>query len=236
MVYARSTQGRTLTFLVSGKLWRNSLVMEDSQTHSAWSHVLGKAIMGPLEGAQLRVIPSVQTSWKLWLAAHPGTLLLKKEKAITASPYQRYFDDPEKMGLFRARWLVNRLPGKEVVYGLHVGPHATAVTGEAVTARGVVRLKLGETPVLVFRAADGGVRAYRLRAQDAGLALERDGASVAARDGSGRRWSLETGRCLAGPCHEAPLAELPVEVAYWFAWSGFFPNTLVVDGQNPLGR
>lgn len=229
MVYARSVGGRPLTFLVSGKLWRNSLIMEDAQTHSTWSHVLGKALLGPMKGTHLRVVPSVQTTWKAWFAAHPDTLLLKKEKAVTSSPYQSYFDDPEKTGLFRAQWLAGRLPGKELIYGLHVGPHAAAVAAGALQSRDVVRLELGEASVIVFRSADGGVRAYRLPSGEKTLLLKHLGGVAVAGDGSGRRWSLEDGRCLSGPCTETPLDELPVEVAYWFAWSGFYPNTQVVD-------
>jgi len=229
VVYARQVKSRTLTFLVSGKLWRNSLVMEDAQTHSTWSHVLGKALMGPLKGAQLRIIPSVQTTWGPWVAAHPHTLLVKKGKDITSSPYQSYFDDPKRTGLFRAHWLVNRLPGKKLIYGLHVGPHAAAVTEEALATPSLVRLKLGTTGVVVVRGTDGGVRAYELSTGDTGLRLEHEPTRLVAHDDSGRRWSLEDGRCLAGPCDGRTLRELPVEVSYWFAWSGFFPNTQVVD-------
>jgi len=230
VVYARSVDGRTLTFLVSGKLWRNSLIMEDAQTHSTWSHVLGKALLGPLKGAQLRVIPSVQTTWTSWAAAHPDTRLLKKEKAVTSSPYQSYFDDPKKTGLFRAQWLAGRLPGKKLVYGVHAGPQAAAVTAGALEGKGIARLKLGETPVMVFRAADGGVRAFVLPGDPPVLSLEHSGNTVAEKKkGDGRSWSLNTGRCEAGPCVGTSLKELPVEVAYWFAWSGFYPNTQVVD-------
>ena len=32
------------------------------------------------------------------------------------SHYQRYFDDPERMGLFRAQWLNERMAGKTLVF------------------------------------------------------------------------------------------------------------------------
>ena len=73
MVYARSLGDTTLTLIVSGKLWRNSLIMMDEETKSLWSHVSGEALSGPLAGRRLESIPSVQTTWKEWVAAHPGT-------------------------------------------------------------------------------------------------------------------------------------------------------------------
>ena len=43
-MYARTVQGRTLNFAVSGLLWENSLVMVDDATESLWSHLLGEAM------------------------------------------------------------------------------------------------------------------------------------------------------------------------------------------------
>ena len=41
---------RKLTLCVSGKLWNRSLIMMDKETDSLWSHLLGEAMAGPLEG------------------------------------------------------------------------------------------------------------------------------------------------------------------------------------------
>ena len=50
-MYARPTddEGRPLTFGVSGKLWRDALVMFDRQTGSLWSQISGDAIRAELE-------------------------------------------------------------------------------------------------------------------------------------------------------------------------------------------
>ena len=53
MVYARTLGGRTYTFQVSGRLWRNSLIMVDRETDTYWSQVTGRAIGGQHRGAQL---------------------------------------------------------------------------------------------------------------------------------------------------------------------------------------
>lgn len=192
MVYARRVDSRLLTLIVSGRLWRNSLVMQDEETGTYWSHVTGEAIEGPLKGKRLETIPAVQTTWKAWRAEHPNTEVLKKSAEITSSRYESYFSDPKRTGLFRSRWLVDRMPGKTKVHGVALGPHALAVTDESLAAGGKVVRKLGDAEIQVVRSRDGGVRAFRM-----------------------------TGRETA--------EELPVTVAYWFAWSNFYPNTQVVD-------
>ena len=65
--------------MVSGMLWRDSLIMMDRETETLWSHVTGEAIRGPLEGTRLEAIPVAHTTWKPWRAAHPDTRALAKE-------------------------------------------------------------------------------------------------------------------------------------------------------------
>jgi hypothetical protein len=95
------------------------------------------------------------------------------------------------MGLFRAQWLAERMPGKTLVWGSTVGAHAVAVTDGALAGESSVSVDLGGTTVAIERGADGGVRAF------------------------------------AGEERE----EIPVTRAFWFAWSSFYPNAQVVDGE-----
>ena len=226
MVYARNLGGKTFTFQVSGRLWRNSLVMQDRESDTWWSQVTGRAIHGDNRGAQLQKLESVQTTWEKWVAAHPDTTVLAKNEEITSSHYQKYFDNPERMGLFRAQWLTEKMPGKTLVYGAAVGPHAVAVTEEAL-ARGIATTDLGPTPVVVARGSDGGVRAFIAQVMGVDLELEADGGSIVDRTGS--TWDLDTGRCTAGPRKGAQLESVAVTAVYWFAWSGFYPNTQVIE-------
>ena len=160
MVYARTLGAHTYTFQVSGKLWRNSFIMEDRETSTSWSHVTGRALGGPGRGAQLQALPSVQTTWAEWKKAHPNTDVLKKSEEVSSSRYEGYFNDPERTGLFRAQWLTEKMPGKTLVWGAIVGVHAVAVTDEALADGAMAKVKLGETPVIIERGADGGVRAF----------------------------------------------------------------------------
>jgi hypothetical protein len=161
VVHVRQVEDKTLTFIVSGKLWRNSLIMQDKETGSLWSHVTGVCLEGEYKGTQLEMIPVVQTTWSQWVADHPETRVLKKSEEIKSAPYQRYFDDPEKTGLFSTVWLQDRLPGKSLIHGVMLGTHSLAVADAALAAGASVTGKLGDVEVKVTRGADGGVSAVR---------------------------------------------------------------------------
>ncbi len=160
-MHARQVGDQTLTFSVSGKLWRNSLVMQDKETGSLWSHVTGECLEGEYLGTQLEMIPVVQTTWRQWSADHPATRVLEKDEEIKSSQYEGYFADPERTGLFRTVWLQDRLPGKSLVHGLLLGTHGLAVTDAALVAGKPVEVQLDDVKIRVTRGADGGVRAVR---------------------------------------------------------------------------
>jgi hypothetical protein len=230
VVYARTLGGATYTFQVSGRLWRNSLIMEDRETGTSWSQVTGRAIDGRHRGAQLKKLEAIETSWERWREAHPDTKLLKKSQEVLGSHYQSYFDDPEKMGLFRAQWLAERMPGKTLVYGAAIGPHAVAVTDGALGDE-MLTATLGDTPVVLARALDGGVRAFVTRVEGAELGLSRNPVTGEVEDRGGSVWDLGTGRCTSGPRSGLRLESVAVTPVYWFAWSGFYPNTQVIDEE-----
>lgn len=167
-MHVRQVGDRTLTFIVSGKLWRNSLIMQDKETGSLWSHITGECLDGELKGSQLKMIPVVQTTWAEWSADHPQTRVLKKSEEIKSSGYENYFADPERTGLFRTVWLQDRLPGKSLVHGVLLGPHSLAVTDSALVVGRPIAATMGEVKVSVSRDQDGGVRAVR---EDTGAEL-----------------------------------------------------------------
>jgi len=202
--------------------------MVDRETGTSWSQVTGRAIDGKHRGAQLQKLEAIETTWETWRQAHPGTKLLKKSEEVLGSHYQRYFDDPEKMGLFRAQWLAERMPGKTLVYGASIGPHAVAVTEGALGDK-LVAATLGDTPVVLARGRDGGVRAFVARVDGEEIGLGRNPETGEVKDVGGSVWDLDSGRCISGPRSGSRLESVAVTPVYWFAWSGFYPNTLVID-------
>jgi hypothetical protein len=219
-------EGQKLTLIVSGMLWRNGLIMQDTETGSLWSHITGDALMGRHKGRTLSTVPVVQTTWSDWSRSHPDTKVLKKSREIRSSAYESYFRDPARTGLFRTEWLKDRLPGKELVHGIADGPHSLAVPDEQIPRGELLRATLGEEPVLVVRTSDNGVRAYRARTNK-GLVTLQPGAKPGQYTDreTGSLWDLHQGVCLKGKRKGDHLEPLNVTAAFWFAWSTFYPNT-----------
>ena len=57
--------------MVSGRLWRNSLVTQDEETGTYWSHVSGE-----LAGQRLEEIPVTLAFWFAWSSFYPNTDVL----------------------------------------------------------------------------------------------------------------------------------------------------------------
>ena len=86
--------GKTLTFGVSGKLYKSGLLMFDRQTDSLWSQLLQQAITGPLTGNKLTMLPAEHTPWESWRSRHPETEVLSPDTGFKRDygldPYAKY--------------------------------------------------------------------------------------------------------------------------------------------------
>lgn len=66
MAFDPEVEGRPLTFGVSGLLYNSDLLMYDHQTESLWSQIEGRAISGPLAGAELEPVAIRHELWQKW--------------------------------------------------------------------------------------------------------------------------------------------------------------------------
>ncbi len=228
MVYARKVEDRDLTMLVSGKLWRNSLIMQDEETGTLWSHVSGLALEGELAGTRLETLPMVQSTWGQWRRAHPATKVLRKSEEVLASHYEGYFNDPDRVGIFRSRYNEDLLPGKSRVYGLISGPFALAVAESLLVAGEPKNVLVGEKPAVIMLTHEGGARAYSaLLAGKRMSFVKNEGDGLILDSTSGTIWDLGRGVGVSGKNRGMRLEEMQVLRSFWFAWSSFYPNTEV---------
>ncbi|MFP6757684.1 MAG: DUF3179 domain-containing protein [Alphaproteobacteria bacterium] len=88
IVFDRRHDGQVLDFGTTGRLRNLDLVMYDRQTESWWQQFLGRAIIGTLTGAELRMILARLESFANFAARAPhGTVLV-------ADYPRRYGDNP----------------------------------------------------------------------------------------------------------------------------------------------
>jgi hypothetical protein len=127
VVYDPLIDGKSFTFGVTGKLYKNGLVMYDRQTESLWSQILQQAITGPMTGTKLKMLPIQHTTWAEWRNQHPDTLVLSPETGFKRdygrNPYEEYYERGAPFGGIqkKAHQLDPKLRPMERVLGVQVG-------------------------------------------------------------------------------------------------------------------
>lgn len=230
-MYIREANGKELELRVSGKLYKDALVMFDRETGTLWTQVDGKALRGPLAGSRLVEVPAVQTTWKTWKKLHPSTLVLQKPSEVRSSHYEGYFQDPSKRGLFGTQG-DKRLHGKDKIVGVHEGTDAVAIPESLLQKKTVIQFTLAGKPVVaafalndktpaVYRAVvDGKTLSFRIR---------KHGAQTVVEDAeTGSVWSPLEGKAVSGPLTGRQLERVPYFYSFWYAWSAYRPETRVV--------
>jgi len=225
-----------LSFGVSGKLWKDALVMYDRETQSLWSHVTGKAIAGKLTGMQLAFLPSLQTTWAEWKQLYPGGQVLSKRSSLgggrTPNVYEGYFANPNQLGIFGTRNPDEVLPGKEFVVGVTAEKTAVAYPFRFLSRQPLVNDIVAGQPVVVIFSSAGAAGAVFSRSVGkrtltfANLRRERGDLLMDDRE-TRTTWRALSGHAVRGALAPTRLVQLPSTLAFWFAWKGFYPETRV---------
>ena len=206
-MYARTVKDRTITLGVSGMLWEGSLVMVDTETGSLWSHLLGRAMRGPLEGEVLETIPSLMTDWESWKSRYPETTVIGMGR--TTDRYRRTgirHDGGLDIGLAmddEARvWTFTDLYNERVIND-HFDGVAIVVVYDAASRTATICDRNVDGNELTFESRDGEL-------------IDRDTAS---------KWDLFTGVALSGTLEGKRLKRMPGLVTDSAAWHVYHPKT-----------
>ena len=229
-MYARDLQGETLTFGVSGKLIMNGLVMYDRETGSLWSQVLGQGVEGVHKNTPLPVIAALQTTWQLWLAEHPGTLVLDKGGRYRTDSYASYYAGSSQ-GIHGGARGDLRLNPKELVLGVVLSGSTKAFPFQALDRTPVVNDSINGIPLLAtFDPASRTAAAFDPVVDGVALQFRQVSAANGPRMSdleTGTLWDPITGRALEGTLAGRTLRRLPSHYEFWFSWSAFRPDTLL---------
>ncbi len=235
-MYVRPTnEGKPLSFGVTGKLWKDSLVMYDRETGSYWSHVTGEAMSGPLEGQTLKLVPALITTWAHWKRLYPSGRVLAKGAGMfgpagTSNVYRSYFEDENQLGIFGTRNPDAVLPGKEFVLGVTAGGERVAYAFRHLSRQPLANDTVGaEVVVVVFAARDATAAAFSRRVAGRRLTFrnlrEQAGAWVMEDRETGSTWRAFEGRAVSGRLEGTRLEAIPGTQAFWFAWKQIYPDT-----------
>ncbi len=239
LVFDRRVGDQTLTFGVSGMLFRSNLIMYDEETESLWLQLTAEAIQGPHHGDRLTVLAVTVVDWGTWKAAHPHSLLLDyplpqcgytrptvpeiAEGCIdySSNPYSEYLLSEDVF--FGANFTDRILHPKAVVLGVKVGGAAMAYPYENLSRELVINdVVNGLAIVVAFH--NGSAKAFERGEM---VFAQEDGQYMV--DGTGRRWDKMTGEGEGGQ-----LTEVFSVMAFWFTWAEFNEGTGVYGYREPL--
>jgi hypothetical protein len=203
--------------------------MQDLETESLWSQVTGECISGSMEGKSLTLVSAVHTTYAEFKKNYPGGVMLKKEEKGTAgSSYDRYFADPDRLGIFGRENNFDDLDGKDLIFGLRLNNREVAVSLDYLSENEYLIIPDDTDPVIVTYSATGKTgAALSLRGFDANIVTELkiENGKIIIR-GTDTAWDADTGAIVSGEGENLSL--YAVITSYWFAWISFFPGTELV--------
>lgn len=238
LVFDRASAGGA-EFGVSGLLFMNNLLMYDRRSgESLWPQMIRGARCGPRSGSSLTTVPAIEMQWLGWRTLHPGTKVVSSSTGHARDyrlyPYGTYdvVDNPSV--LFPMPRRDARRPPKERVLGIPSGSDAgIAFPFGVLDANGdlaAVPVDASGPAVVFWDGRSQAAMAFRPVARSRVLTFEvvqnqivdRETRSVWRVDGVASAGELAGERL-------PPIAE--AFVAYWFAWSNFYPAASLWTGS-----
>jgi hypothetical protein len=212
-VYARQVDDKTLTLFVSGYLLHDSLVMQDQETNSYWSQILGEAKAGPLKGKKLQPIPAVVTDWQSWSKQHPEATVVVLDRHSTS--YRRQSFDPPR----------------QFVLGVVINEKVAAWRLDLLAKTPVRNEQVGENPLLItFDQKSDTARVYERGLDGRTLTFRLMDHQLTDQE-TGSTWDPVVGRAVAGTLKGKHLLPLPATVCYADAWKDFHPGSEIHSAE-----
>ncbi len=175
----------------------------DHETGSIWAQAIGTALIGPLRGTKLRVLPAALVPWATWRAEHPTT---------------RVLDEPA-FAFFRER------PQDDFVIGIALGEHARAYQYRDAAKARLINDWVGPEAVVVYtNAKTRRVQTFLRQVRGQVLTFTLRGDQVLDTL-TGSVWDLVRGISTAGSLRGEILRAVPHNSSYDWAWRDFYPHT-----------
>ena len=207
-----------------------NFLMKDERTGSWWQQVSGKAILGPLQGAQLAGVLHDEVTFATWKREHPATRVLAPDSEFS-SLYEpaNWEEEIASFPVVTPRAASEPLASRDLIFGV-VGPDGSARAYPFTLFADGVPLNddLGGQAILILpfegaksirvfaRAMEGRILEFFAgTGEEAGHLVDAE---------TGTIWD-ETGRGISGPLAGRLLARHTGLVDYWFDWKTYHPGT-----------
>ena len=229
IAFERTIDNTTLDLAVTGYLVLNNLIMFDRDTESWWVQLTGDSIKGDWSGSQLKKIPTVQTTWGRWKDMYPETLILDENLGYQFDPYEGYYQSGWTAG--GRKIIDDRIYKKEYILGVVSNESAKAYPFTNLSNTPILNDSIGSTRIVVtfdpITNTSGG--AFNSTIEGKHLTFEpiqSDASYPVMKDiETGSIWNIFTGQSMSGPLEGKSLTPMEYNVAFWFAWVDWHPNS-----------
>lgn len=231
MLWDSTIESATTTFGTSGLLYNSNLVLYDRRTSSLWSQMLEQSITGP----ELLKVPEkmqvVETTWDTWVNMYPETEVLTQATGFTR-PYGNYpygsFRESSGLIFPADNTSDRRLHAKARVVGINVGNSSKVYPiNNFSNGVSVVNDSVGALQVVAAGSAAQNFGVVFNRQLEDCTVLDfqaiQNSLPVAMRDNEGGEWDV-FGNAVTGPRVGTQLQKTNSYIAYWYAWTAFFPG------------
>ena len=211
-MYVRQIDDQILTLRVSGKLWMRSLVMSDVETKTEWSHLLGRGMRGELKGKVLQPIVTDMTTWAAWRKDFPDTTVLDMRN--TSKNYTRdFYQDTSRF-----------------VFGFRVSGATWALPMSELIRKPVHSFRIGDLSLLAAFDKEGvATRLFETTVAKQDLEFVRLNDQTMQDKQTQSRWSISSGKAIAGPLLGTELKQRVGIMSFRKAWQNFHPKSVDVE-------
>lgn len=224
------------TFGATGQVLNSNMLMYDRSTLSTWPQLTGICFKGKLQGHELERLPLIWTTWGKAAAALPQARVLSRRTGFKRDYGRDPYGSYERSGTyydtggsyFPLTHVNLSLAAKTRVLGVRRDRATMALVLDAVRAARAVNAPLGLTPLAAFwDPALDIARVYLSTFQGEVLHFVMQGEAILDQE-TRSTWDAH-GRCLEGRLRGGRLTPVPADPAMWFAWTAFFPRTMVFE-------
>jgi hypothetical protein len=247
VAFEREVDGDVLRLGVSGLLRKNDLVMWDDRTTSLWQQATGRAMVGEYEGTELTMVPTSIVSFGDFRSGFPDGLSLSRDTGFDltygTNPYENLSGRFAPLIAFD-RNIDGRFFAMERVVGVSIEEIHKAYPFSVLTEVRVVNDELAGRPIVVLWGSPDTADALNQelivdsKAIGTALALDPvvDGQMLTfssvdehfVDNETQSTWTI-LGRAIEGSLAGTQLETITHRNDFWFAWTAFFPDTLVYE-------
>lgn len=226
-MWARKINGLALTFHLAG-INNQNFLMRDEETGTFWQQISGRAISGPLAGAQLQPVHSDELTFAVWRGESPSGTVLK-----ALPKYAKEYETKDwDVRMEKARTVLDfpnsGLKSRDLVLGVDAFGASRAYPVPRILSAKVIEDRLGSESILIVGGTDGkSIRVFQAQLDEKAAAPEYYMSGDRLIDSeSGSEWNF-SGCAVNGSRKGICLRPVDALKDYWFDWRNYHPETTI---------